>query len=118
LGVRAINVTRQTVLAGRVAVAVTFWDRLIGLIGRSRLDPDEALWISPCRSIHTLGMRFPIDAVFLNSGKTVVKTITGLRPFRICLGGRKAVSIIELPAGILAGTGTLPGDRIDLIEDA
>jgi uncharacterized membrane protein (UPF0127 family) len=114
---KAINVTRRKLLADRLRVAGNFRDRLIGLLGRSSLEKGEALWLSPCRSIHTIGMRFPIDVVFLDSGQTVVRTVSGLPPFRFCLGGGHARGVIELPAGILADSKTVPGDRIDFIED-
>lgn len=115
---RAINVTRGTVLADRLTVAADFRGRLVGLLGRASLEKGEALVLSPCRSIHTFGMRFPIDVIFLDPGQTVVKTVFGLPPFRICLGGRDSWGVIELPSGILADTKTVPGDRIDLVEDA
>jgi uncharacterized membrane protein (UPF0127 family) len=117
LRLRAINVTRGTVLADRLKVAENFRDRLVGLLGRSSLEGGEALWLSPCRSIHTFGMRFPIDALFLDSRRVVVRTVDVLPPRRARFGGRGAASVIELPAGTVARTGTKPGDRIDLIED-
>ena len=59
-------------------------------------------------------MTFPIDVVFLGADNTVLKTHPGCRPWRPVVRCRGAQSVIELPAGALAHTGTLPGDRLDL----
>jgi hypothetical protein len=114
---RAVNITRQRVVASRLKARGTYFGRLIGLLGRSCLYPGEALWISPCRAIHTFGMRFTIDVIFLDHGHTVVKAAAGIAPFRVCLGGREAKSVIELAAGTIEQSGTQTGDRIELIKD-
>ncbi len=114
---RAFNITRQTVIAARLKVKGTFLGRLIGLLGRPNLCPGEAIWISPCRALHTIGMRFPVDVIFLDCRNTVVKTAAGVSPFRVCLGGRKARSAIELAVGTLGQSCTLPGDQVEFIKD-
>ena len=115
---RALNLSRQTRLAARAGVADTFLSRLVGLLGQRSLNEDEGLWIKPCRSIHTVGMRFSLDVVFLDAQNRVVKTRSGLAPFRICWGGREAVSVLELPAGTIEHSHTAPGDQIRFVEDA
>jgi uncharacterized membrane protein (UPF0127 family) len=117
LVLRAFNTTRQTVVAMRLRVRVTFFGRLIGLLGRSGLRPGEGLWISPCRAIHTIGMRFSLDVIFLDHGNKVVRTEAGVAPFRVCLGGREARSVIELPVGTLKQSCTVPDDLIEFIKD-
>lgn len=112
-----LNLTRQTRLA-RVRVANSFFSRLIGLLGRKSLEVDEGLWIKPCRGMHTVGMRFSLDVVFLDAQNRAIKVVTGLTPFRICWGGREAKSVLELTVGTIGRSHTRPGDRIDLIEDA
>ena len=64
---RALNRTRQTCLATALAVADTHWTRLRGLLGLSPNDfgNGRGLWIVPCRGVHTLGMGFAIDVVYL-----------------------------------------------------
>lgn len=118
LVLRAFNVTRQTVVAKRLRVAETIFSRLMGLLGRSRLDLEEGLWIRSCRAIHTFGMRFPIDVIFLDAQQRVVKTVAGVAPFQICLGGRVTRSVLELPVGTIEQSCTRPGDQIHFIEDA
>ena len=62
---RAINSTRNRELAGSLTVADKLLLRMKGLLGRKSLDHGEGLWIKPCMGIHTFGMRFPIDVIFL-----------------------------------------------------
>ena len=49
-----------------VEVADRSIERMRGLLGRSRLDDDRALWLEPCNAVHTFGMRFPIDVLFID----------------------------------------------------
>ncbi|MEX2355835.1 MAG: DUF192 domain-containing protein [Thermaerobacterales bacterium] len=111
---RVINLTRGHVLAERATEAATFGRRLAGLLGRSSLAPGEALVITPCNAVHTLGMRFAIDIVFLDQDGLVLKTAANAPPWRFGPTARGAVQAIELPAGRLAATGTRPGDLITL----
>lgn len=111
----ALNETALTVVAERVARADTFATRLVGLLGRSGLGQDEGLWISPCRGIHTMGMRFPIDALFLDDRQTVVGLREEMPPWRSSGFVKGALSVLELPAGAIRRTGVAMGDRIDFV---
>ena len=82
-----------------------------GLLGRSRLDEGEGLWLEPASSIHTWFMRFPIDAVFLDSDRVVVKVVAELRPWRAS-SRRRARAVLELPAGEAARRGLSPGTAL------
>lgn len=83
-----------------------------GLLGRAELTPDSAMILAPCSSIHTFFMRFPIDVAFVNRDGLVVRTVDALRPWRIAFALR-AFAVVELPAGVLAATGT---HRYDLLH--
>ena len=109
------NMTRQIVLSYRTFQAVSFGDRLRGMIGRpfDQIGIDAMVFPS-CSSIHTCFMTFPIDVIFLGADNTVLETHPELRPWRLAVWCGKAQSVIELPAGALAHTGTVPGDRLDL----
>ena len=109
------NLTKRTVLSYRTFQAVSFGDRLRGLIGRpfDRFGFDAMVFPS-CSSIHTCFMTFPIDVIFLGPENTVLKTCPGCRPWRPAVWCCGAVGVIELPAGALSHTGTEPGDRLDL----
>jgi uncharacterized protein len=84
-----------------------------GLLGRNGLAPGEGLWIVPCESVHTWGMRFPIDVVYLDRKNRVRKLRRDMAPWRIsmCLLAR---SVLEFPAGTIARTLTQPGDQFVL----
>ena len=73
------------------------------------LEPGEGLWITPCESIHTLFMKFPIDLVYIDKGRKVRKVRHSVPPWRLsmCL---TAHSILELPPGTARETGTVAGD--------
>ena len=87
-------------LPGRLQIerATTFRARLFGLLGSSGLGPDRALWIEPCRAVHTCGMTFPIDVVFIDRHGRIARIDECVRPWRLRLCGR-AVAVIELAAG-------------------
>ena len=85
----------------RIHVARSFLQRARGLLGRAPLAADEALLIRPCSSIHTFGMRFALDLVFLDARGRVVKRARGVPPGRIRWGGRRARATLEAQAGWL-----------------
>lgn len=93
--------------------ALGFFGRACGLLGRSPPPPGHGLWIIPCQSIHSFGMHYPIDVVFLDRSGRVLKTVSELKPFRTaaCLN---AVSVIELAAGQIKAIEIQLGDRITL----
>ncbi|MEK7404857.1 MAG: DUF192 domain-containing protein [Acidobacteriota bacterium] len=99
-------------LAVSAEVADTSRKRRSGLLKHESLPQGEGLWISPCEAIHTIGMKFPIDVVFLDRKRKVAKIRQAMRPGRVslCLW---AHSVLELPAGTLAATGTAVGDQLE-----
>lgn len=111
------NQTRQAVLAGRVKTAEGFWVRLAGLLGRPSLPAGEALVLKRCRAVHTCFMRFNIDVAFLDEKGRVLKILVNLRPCRFPRPVPGASQVVELPAGTLLCTGTLPGDTLVFLEE-
>ena len=110
---RIINVTKQQVLGDNIKVAVTFFTRLVGLLTTPNLPTGAGLVIKPCSSVHTLGMRYPIDVVFVDASDTVVKVVDRLKPSRLA-NHWGADYVIELPAGTIAATFTQLGDKLEL----
>jgi len=102
--VRTISFARAAAPQVRtVEVARTFFERSRGLLGRTGLAPDHGLLIERCNAIHTLFMKFPIDAVFLDRNGKPVRTVKNIRPGRVCVwGGWRAKSTLELAAGTAA----------------
>ncbi len=83
-------------LAVEVDVAETFAERARGLIGRPAPAPGRGLLIPRCNAIHTLFMRYPIDATFLDRKGRVVKSVRNLRPWRLFVwGGWRAAQVLE-----------------------
>jgi uncharacterized membrane protein (UPF0127 family) len=109
---RVANQTKGRVLADRADIADTSAKRRTGLLKHSGLEPGEGLWIAPCEGVHTFGMKFPIDVIFLSRKKQVLKTRRDMVKGRIALSLR-AHSVLELPAGTLAETGTVAGDQLE-----
>ena len=110
----ARNLDTGALVADRVTVATRKVERAIGLLKHSNLSPGEGLLITPCRGVHTCGMRFTIDLVALDAAGVVVDAVKALAPWRIRLPRRGAVSVLELPAGSLARSSTERGHRIEL----
>jgi len=122
---RARNLDRDTELAGRLEVADSLWAKFMGLMGRPELEPDTGLWLTGSNGIHTMFMRFAIDAVFLAKpdaeggvdaeSRTVVSVHRGLRAWTgIVPLVRGANGVLELPVGTIDRSGTAVGDRIAL----
>ena len=106
------NVTRGLTLATHVALAGTSKARRRGLLDAESLDTGSGLWIIPCEAIHTFGMKVRLDVVFLDKHLQVRKISSDLGPWRmsVCL---RAHSVLELPAGAVARSGTKLGDRLE-----
>lgn len=109
-----INATRNTELGDRIRIAQTSLTRMLGLLPRRCLSPGEGLLIHPSQGVHTIGMRFPIDVIFLDANFTVTHLHRSLRPFRITVVHWKARSVLELPDGTIAATSTQVGDQLDI----
>jgi uncharacterized protein len=109
------NRTRDTCLADEAESVSSIFKRMKGLIGRSEAEfvRGQALWLVPSDGIHTIGMRFPIDAVYLDSKGRVLKLYRELKPFRVAAIKLNARSVLELPPGTLAQTHTEVGDILE-----
>lgn len=107
------NITKGTVLADTADKADTSQKRRTGLLKHQCLEPGQGLWIVPCEGVHTFGMKFTIDVVYLNRQRKIVKVRPQMRKGGIsfCL---RAHSVLELPAGRLAETNTTVGDQLEL----
>ena len=91
-------------------VAVTRRLRAKGLMGRE--DLEGVMVLRPCRQVHTFGMQFPIDLVYLDRGLRIKKLRSSVAPWRLsaCLS---AHSILELPAGTIRESQSQPGDLLE-----
>ena len=105
------NKNRGILLAYKAEAANTSAMRRRGLLKHESLQPGDGLWIVPCEAVHTFGMKFSIDIVYLSRSKRVLKIrhCVPRRRISVCL---RAHSVLELPAGMAASTGTVPGDLL------
>ncbi|MFY9691736.1 MAG: DUF192 domain-containing protein [Candidatus Acidiferrales bacterium] len=110
------NKTRETFVATEAQVADSYCARLIGLLGKTRrwAQLGRGLWIVPSRGVHTVGMLFPIDLIFLSKEKEVVHVEEHVRPFRISKVSLKAVSVLELPPHTIYHSRTQIGDQFEI----
>jgi uncharacterized membrane protein (UPF0127 family) len=106
------NVSRGTLLAEAATVADTSAKRRTGLLKHAALLPGDGLWIVPCEAVHTFGMKFEIDVMYLSKSRKVLKIRERMPKRRIsaCL---RAHSVLELPAGMAKATSTRVGDLLE-----
>lgn len=96
---------------GPVRVAERGWDRTRGLLGRPRLAASEGLLIMRCSSVHTVGMRYPIDVVFLDRHGGIARVVESLRPMRVAMCLR-AAHVLELASGQARRLALRPGSKL------
>lgn len=110
------NKTRETFVATEATIADSYFPRLIGLLGKTKrwAQQGKGLWIVPSRGVHTIGMLFPIDLVFLSKDKEVVHVEEYVRPFRISKVSLKAMSVLELPPHTIYRSRTQVGDKLEI----
>lgn len=109
------NATTGNIVATRIDILSTFLQRAVGLLARPSMRGDEGVLIRPCRAIHTMGMRFPIDVVFADGQNRVLRVVSEVRPNRPLLACPGATIVIELGRGVLRDIEILPGDRLELV---
>jgi uncharacterized membrane protein (UPF0127 family) len=102
---------RDGVVLASLEVADSFRGRGRGLLGRDGVE--GAILLRPARSVHTIGMRFPIDVAFCDDQMVVLRTVRMARNRlgRPCL---KATQVIEAEAGAFARWGLQVGDHLDV----
>lgn len=107
------NRTRQSFLGLRVTSADTSLMRLKGLLGRLRLKPDDdGIWLTPSRGIHTIGMLFAIDVIYLDAANRVIHLVEHLGPFRVSPLRINCASILELETRAIYSSNTKIGDDL------
>lgn len=106
------NQTRECFLGFRVVAADTWRARVRGLIGRWRLRSDEGIWVVPSNGVHTLGVLFPLDLIYLDEDQVVVEIRESFPRFRIGPLRLQAASVLELPQYTIYASQTQKGDQL------
>lgn len=113
---KALNVSRNREIASDIAVADTFISRMKGLLGKLTLPRGGGLWIKPCNSIHTIGMKFSIDVLFLDRENRVIAIKQNFGPNRLSRPYLNASAVLELPAGTIDETVAGIGDIVVMYD--
>jgi uncharacterized membrane protein (UPF0127 family) len=102
---RTVALRSNTGEIARVRIARSFGSRFIGLLNRSHLNADEGLLFDSGGSIHSLGMRFAIDVVFLDHDLKIVRIAAKVKPWRFVFAPRRTRFVLELAAGAATSAG-------------
>lgn len=108
-----VNATKKTVVSDNCHFANTVLKRMVGLLNRGQFGKGEGLLLDRCYGIHTFGMRFPIDVLFLDKDLRVIRAVKDLPPHRTCVV-KKSVYVLEVPIGALDASRTEAGDQIQI----
>ena len=111
VGYRLWNRTRNSQIATHVFRAQNLWQLTAGLLIRVPLERREALWLEPCGSIHTWGMLYAIDVIFLDRSGQVLRITRGVQPWRLALAPSGTRSVLEFRAGEASGVEV--GDHLE-----
>lgn len=108
-----VNATKKTLVSDNCHFANTVLKRMVGLLSRGQFGKGEGLLFDRCYGIHTFGMRFPIDVLFLDKDLHVIRAVKALPPYRTCVV-KKSVYVLEVPVGALDASRTVEGDQIQI----
>lgn len=111
------NLTTEKIYPFQILQANTFLTRLIGLLGTNQLDPYRALHIDPCHGIHTFGMNYSIDILFLDKDGCILKAVANMKPNKAMKAVSNGKSVLELPSGSIEEHSINVGDRLEVIPD-
>ena len=100
----------------KVSKTSNFIERMRGLLGSPPLKDNEGLLITPCSSVHTFGMGYAIDLVFLDKQLTIVKTVSALKPWRIAISNAASM-VLELAAHRLDQLQLTNGQQLEWHDD-
>lgn len=108
------NATTGMLIADDIDRARNLWQRTVGLIPRDRIAANQGLWIDQCSTIHTMGMRCPIDVLFLDRQGHLLKIARCIPPNSGTIGCNAAQIVVEMGVSAAAGHDLLVGDRLVL----
>lgn len=112
---KIINRSNQKVIADNIKIADSPLKRLTGLLNRTGLEEGEALLVIPCNCIHSFGMRFDFDAIFLDKNNKVVHLTKEMKPCKISPFVFSACSTLELPPGVIDKAGIKINDILEFL---
>ena len=108
------NARTGKVVADQLLPALDSASRRRGLLGRRSLPEGQAMIIAPSNAVHTFFMQFPIDIAFVSKDGRILKARSAV-PARRVTASLRAYAVIEMPAGALERTQTVPGDTLIVV---
>jgi len=105
-----MNLSKGTCLGTNIEIADSPRRRMVGLLGTTHLDPGCGLLIYPTQAVHTFGMKYPIDILFLDGKRKVVGIRSSVRPYRLTPIFWRALCALELPSEAIQESETELGD--------
>jgi len=96
-----------------VEIARTARARAFGLIGKKRFE--GGLLLEPCRAVHSIGVRFPVDVAYLDASRTVI-AMSRMARNRVGVPRRAARSVLEAESGAFERWGLNLGDELEIRE--
>lgn len=110
---KCINISKNIVIATKLLNRHTFTQRFIGLLNKKYLNPDEGIILTPCQSIHTICMKFPIDIIFIDKNNIIVKIYKNTLPYTFFCFSLSAKYCLEVHANSNV-TSDMVGDLIQI----
>ena len=114
---RLYQSNNRLLLLNEVMLTSNALERMRGLLGRPALTRGQGLLIRPCNSVHTIGMRYPIDLIFLDRQWVIKKLVHALPPWRLAWSPG-AHMVIELPGATLTQFDLESGTELLWEDDA
>jgi len=110
---KTVRIQRNGETIASVWHATGYFARLRGLLGRT-IEPEGGLLLTPCNAIHMIGMRYAIDAVYLDKHGNVLRADESVKPGRVCAIQHGARHVLELPEGSVSRHSIQLGDRLEV----
>jgi len=110
------NISQNAEYPVNVQTARSFTARLIGLLGTKTPNDKTALHIVNCTGVHTFGMKYPLDLIFLDKDRVVLHVLIDFGPNKMTHRVPATESILELPPGSVSVYNIQAGDRLDFGE--
>ena len=111
------NITKDVSLTYQVTRAANFLARFTGLLGTEKPDLEKAFYIFPCKGLHTFGMKYLVDVVFLDRQGKVIKIFPNLPPNKMTKIIPNAHSALEFPSNTIKENQIEMGDQLEVITD-
>jgi uncharacterized membrane protein (UPF0127 family) len=112
---RLFNQTRGSLVLEDLKIASLPWQKLKGLLFTKHLEKGRGLLLKNCASVHTIGMNYGIDLIFLDSRLNVVRIVKQLRPNRLSPWVGRASLVVEVPAGYCDEVPLSENDRLEIV---